>query len=285
MEKNLTEKSTFDDKPVTLMLLGSGLRFPAYIGALTAIEEKGLKIERIVGASAGSMIGSLYAAGKSPMEMKKIALETDITIFKDFSFRSLIKGKGLYEGRVFEEWMDKMLDGRRFCDSFNMPLFVITTDILNNTPFVFSRSNFPELKVSSAIRFSIGIPWVYSYKHFSRNGKKHVFIDGNLITGPIVDTFAKQGRTLILKVVSSRSVAQPKSAGFSFKSYMQKLLFIMMNAVEMERVSGDRWKDTIIIFCGDIPPTKFTISNDEKRYLFEQGYIQVKKYLEYKWGI
>ncbi len=273
------------NKPITLMLLGGGVRCHAFIGALSAIEEKGLNIRKIVVASAGSLVGSLYAIGKSPLEIKKIAMELDSTIFKDFSIMSLLRGKGLYEGKVLERWIDEKLDGRRFGDNFRIIPFIIATDILNNKPFVFSCSNFPDLKVSKAVRFSIGIPWVYAYKHFSHNGSRHIYVDGNLMSGVIEDMFEQQGKTLILRIISKRSLTTLIPKHFTLKKYIQGLLLIQLHAVERERIKITKWNDTILIFCGDIPPTKFTLNVDEKMYLFEQGYQQAKKYIEYKWGI
>jgi NTE family protein len=280
----LEEKKLLNE-PITLMLLGGALRFPAYIGAFAAIEEKGLKIDKIIGASAGSIIGSIYASGKSPLEMKKIMMELDTTIFKDFSIKSLLRGKGLYEGKVFEKWVDGMLKGLKFEDKLRFPLYIAAFDILNNTPVIFSRSSFPEMKISAAIRFSIGIPWVFAYKYFTHTKKRHVFVDGNLMSGLVEDMFEKDNRMLVLRIHSKKSAAPPTHENFTLRKYLQELLLIMMHAVESERVKADRWKDTILIFCGDIPPTKFGISSEEKHYLFDQGYIQVKKFLEYKWGI
>lgn len=268
--------------PVTLMLLGSGFRFPAFIGALSAIEEKGIKIGRVVGASAGSIIGSLYASGRTPAEMRRIIMDLDTTVFRDFSIRSVIAGKGMYEGRAAEDYIDMLLEGRKFSDDFRFSPYVVATDIKHSIPFVFSRSNFPEMKVSRAIRFSIGIPLVFSYKHFSAGGMNRVFVDGNLLSSTISDMFTGSD-LLILKVVSQRT--QPTDAArFGLASYLKKLVLIMMNAVEKERVIGKNWQDTIIISCGDIHPAKFAITQGEKKYLIEQGYTQVKQYIEYKWG-
>lgn len=210
-------------------------------------------------------------------------MEVDTEKFKDFSISSLVRNKGFYEGKILEDWVDKMLEGRRFCDDFKIPLSVIATDILNQTPFVFNRSNCPELKVSRAIRFSIGIPWVFGYEHFNNRGEKHIFIDGNLMSGIIEDMFVKEGKTLILKIVSKNVSVQPITTDLTLKKYLHSLLLIMLDALEKERIETNKWKNTIIISCDDIPPTKFSITANEKEYLFEQGYQQVKKYLAYKW--
>ncbi|KAA3600111.1 MAG: phospholipase [Candidatus Scalindua sp. AMX11] len=272
-------------EPITLMLLGGGVRCLAFVGALSALEEKGLTINKIVAASGGSIIGSLYAMGKSPLEIKKIAMEFNFSLFRDFSVVSLLRGKGLYEGRALEEWIDEKLGGRIFRDSFRIAPFVIATDVLNNVPFVFSRSNFPDLKVSRSVRFSIGIPWVYAYKHFSHNGNRHIFIDGNLMSGVVEDMFEQQGKTLIFRIISNRSLIKSTPKHFTLKKYIQGLLLMQLHAVERERVKKTKWNDTILIYCGNITPTNFSLSINEKQYLFEQGYQQAKKYIEYKWGI
>lgn len=272
-------------EPITLMLLGGGVRCLAFVGALSALEEKGLKINKIVAASGGSIIGSLYAMGRSPLEIKKIAMGFEFSLFRDFNVMSLLRGKGLYEGRSLENWIDEKLGGRTFRDSFRIAPFIIATDVLNNTPFVFSRSNFPDIKVSRSVRFSIGIPWVYTYKHFSHNGNRHIFIDGNLMSGVVEDMFEKQGKTLIFRIISNRSLIKPVPKRFTLKKYIHGLLLMQLHAVERERVKRTKWNDTILIYCGDIMPTNFSLSTDEKQYLFEQGYQQAKKYIEYKWGI
>jgi NTE family protein len=176
-----------------------------------------------------------------------------------------------------------MLEGSRFGDDLKIPLSIIATDILNQTPFVFNRLNYPNLKISRAIRFSIGIPWVFSYQHFSDHRGRHVFIDGNLMTGAVEDKFMKEGKTLILKIISKKSSAEPIHANLTLKKYLHSLLLIMLDALEKERIETNKWRNTIIISCDDIPPTKFSISAEEKEHLFEQGYSQVMKYLPYKW--
>lgn len=278
----MNSRQSYGGEPVTLMLLGSGLRFPAFIGALSAIEEKGINIGRIVGASAGSIIGSLYASGKEPIEMRKVVMELDTTMFRDFGLVSLFSGKGLYKGAAAEEFIDDLLDGRSFKE-FYKPTYVVATDIKSNTPFVFSRLNFPDMKVSRAIRYSIGIPLVFSYRRLEHDGRERVLVDGNLLSGSVADMF-NDSRMLILKVVSGRTHVDP-AASFGLASYVKRLVQIMMSAVERERIAGKFWQDTIIIPCGDIPPTKFAISADEKRFLIDQGYNEARRYLEYKWGV
>ena len=59
---------------IGLALGGGGARGMGHIGALMAFEELGIKFDYIAGTSAGSLVGALYAFGKSPIEIKELAL-------------------------------------------------------------------------------------------------------------------------------------------------------------------------------------------------------------------
>ena len=52
-----------------LCLSGGGIKAFAHIGALKALEEKGIKFDCVSGASSGSIIATLYALGYSSDEM------------------------------------------------------------------------------------------------------------------------------------------------------------------------------------------------------------------------
>ena len=281
----MTNSGIRPKEPITLMLLGGGMRFPAFIGALQAIEDKGLNIAKIVGASSGGAVGALYAAGMTPQVMQQEAMDLDPKRFKDFSLKSLLGGKGLYAGDVLESWLDEKTRRARFGDGFRIPPCVIATDILNYKPVLFSAASHPDLKVSAAVRFSVGMPWVYAHRHFAHNGNRHVFVDGSYMAGVVEKQLESQGKTLVLKVVSKRTLKSPFAGELTLKKYFLETLNFSMHAIEKEFIAGGKWRDTILLYCGDIAPAKFVLTASEKKYLFEQGYEQTVKYLEYKWGV
>ena len=51
---------------VGLVLSGGGVRGMAHIGVIKALEENNIPIDYITGTSAGALVGSMYASGKSP---------------------------------------------------------------------------------------------------------------------------------------------------------------------------------------------------------------------------
>ncbi len=263
---------------INLILAGGGVRFGAYIGALYALKERGIVIEKIVGISGGSIISTLYAAGYSLERLKNLMLEMDYAKFKDFSPLAILTGMGFYTGRRFERWIDKELGGKKFSDPFELDHYVIATDIHRGRPVIFSKRSFPEFKVSKAVRFSIGIPLFYAYKKFHISKDEYgIMVDGNLSNVSLEEMFSNDKcSTLTLRLATSKSGLISVQKKFTRFAYSRRLVNVLMNSLERERIRGDRWRNTIIIFSGDIPATKFDLSKKEKLYLFEQGYAQVK---------
>lgn len=271
--------------PVTLMLTGGGIRYPAFIGALRAVEELGIPVRRIIGASTGSIVAALYASGLSPAEIHRLSLATDTATFRDFRARGALNGMGACAGDVLEQWLDRQLQGRCLGDSSRVPLAVVATDIMNHHPYLLSAENYPDLKVSAAVRFSAAIPLVFTWKRFVHRGREHVFVDGSLMANVIESQLADAGRTLVFKTFSRRSMNQPVSPVLSLKRYAGDLLNVLWHAMDREFLKGGRWQDTITINCGAVSPLAFSLSAADKEFLYEQGYQQIVKFLRYKWGL
>lgn len=67
---------------IGIALSGGGARGIAHVGVLQALEENGITPQVISGASAGAIIGALYASGRRPEEILKVV--KDATIWKMF---------------------------------------------------------------------------------------------------------------------------------------------------------------------------------------------------------
>ena len=102
-----------------LCLSGGGIKAAAHIGALKAIEEKGLKFDCVAGTSSGSMIAIMYALGYSSDEMlvilKKYCKKIKYIDFKNILkmiFGLLFQGKitidGLNDGKIIEKLINEI---------------------------------------------------------------------------------------------------------------------------------------------------------------------------------
>jgi NTE family protein len=270
------------DNKVNLILTGGGVRLPAYVGALAAIEDMGLKIGSVAGASAGSIIGSLLAAGWSASKMYQLSMETDFGRFKDFSLYTLLFRNSLYSGNQLEQWMDGQLEGAKFCE-LDRALYVTAVDLLAQRPVFFSRFTTPNMSVSKAVRFSMSVPGVWSAHRW--DGK--MLVDGDLIPWIpqaiwLMQPHAHNGaarRTIILRTTSSCAPLPPcERTTFWPWDFVRVLVGTLLTALDNERVPGWLWRDTILIDTGDIPILKFHLSQHEKKQLYLCGYEQTKRY-------
>src|SRR3990172_2400392 len=62
---------------IALALGGGAARGFAHIGVIKALEAQGISPDIVVGTSAGSVVGALYASGLNGFQIQKIALEID----------------------------------------------------------------------------------------------------------------------------------------------------------------------------------------------------------------
>lgn len=73
-----------ENRPVIALVLGSGgARGYAHIGAIEVLEQAGIQPDFIVGTSAGSIVGPIYASGKPAIELRNIALSMKATDVRD----------------------------------------------------------------------------------------------------------------------------------------------------------------------------------------------------------
>ena len=61
---------------VGLALSGGAARGIAHAGVLEVLVEAGIAVRALAGTSAGSVVGALFAAGLTPAEIVRLALET-----------------------------------------------------------------------------------------------------------------------------------------------------------------------------------------------------------------
>ncbi len=280
-----SERGVLPEEPIALMMVGGGIRFPVFVGALKAIEEKGLHISKVIGSSTGSVIGALYAAGMTPEELLQLALSTDTQRFKDFSIKSVLRNFGLCSGDELERWVDDRIGGKTFGHGLRYPLHIIATDMLSYQPVVFCSEKFAGVKIAAAATASSAVPWVFGYRKLSANGKKYALVDGSLMSGVVERGLNRTGKTLILKVVSKRTLNHPHHDKVKLRDYFLEMLTFGMHTQEKEFMKGGKWKDTILLYCANVEPAKFSLTEHEINFLYSQGYEQTMTYLEYKWGI
>ncbi|OHE01555.1 MAG: patatin [Sulfurimonas sp. RIFOXYD12_FULL_33_39] len=139
------------NKKVALALGGGAVLGAAHIGVIKALEEFGVEIKAISGTSAGAIVASLYAFGKSVKEIEKIVLEFE---WKNLSSLTLSKYGVLSNEKIGE--MIKLNIGDKTFKEAKIPLAMIATDITNGDKVVLDKGS-----VADAVMASTCIPGIF----------------------------------------------------------------------------------------------------------------------------
>ena len=176
-----------------LALGGGAARGFAHIGVLQVLEEEGIKPALVVGTSAGSVVASFYASGKSGAQLQWLADTMDESQFTDWA--NPLTGRGLLRGEALGKYVNSQLNGMKIED-MKLPLGIVATDLRTGDGILFRRGD-----VATAVRASSAVPSVFEPVRIA--GKDYV--DGGLVS-PVPVRYARQmGADVVLAVdISSR---------------------------------------------------------------------------------
>jgi len=259
---------------------GGGTRLPAHAGILQSLDEFNVDFDNIVGVSGGSIISSLYASGLTLPEVKHIALNTDYNQFREFSLIKLIRNGGLSSGDVFERWVDRLLHGKTFKE-MDYNLHIVATDVAHGKPVIFNRANTPDIKVSLAVRFSMSIPLVFSFKKFG----KHLMVDGSILSEEALHRdWAEDGTpVLCFRLKGDYEYDEIKIEGlFPIVQYISLLIRTFMTTISREYINDAFWHNTVVVNTGLSSAVDFNMTTEQKEALYYKGYHTANKILPIK---
>jgi NTE family protein len=175
---------------VGLALSSGGARGIAHIGVLRVLEEEGIPIDLIAGASAGSLFGALYAAGLSLDEITDFALDLKNKVdlrgrLWDFN---LPPRSGLIRGQRTLGYLDKTLGHKTFSD-LKTPLYVVAADVISGEEVILDSQS-----VAEAVRASISVIGVFS----PASVQKRYLIDGGAVNPVPTGILAQKGADIII---------------------------------------------------------------------------------------
>lgn len=132
------------DRPaVALVLSGGGMRGYAHIGVLKVLEEEGIRADLVVGTSAGSLVGALYASGLSPAQVEEALGSIEPRTLSDLVLPGLgfLRGEmGLLRGEKLHRFVDERLRTPLIQD-FPIRFAAVATDLVHGTPVAFNQGD------------------------------------------------------------------------------------------------------------------------------------------------
>src|SRR5699024_6026979 len=273
---------------------GGGVNAFAFIGALEAIEHRGLEIERTAGTSAGAIISALITAGYSNQELKEIMEDFPLEQLLDpptFSKIPFLKWilfyfqKGLYKGDRFEKWIATILAHKglyTFADVKKQALKVIVSDISQGKLVVIPDDlkrlygMDPEgFSIATAVRISAGFPYFFMPKKLrDPSHQERYVVDGGLLSNFPLWVFREKNkdRRPVLRVTLSEDIENTKAYPIKNAFDMLQALFrTMQKAHDSRFIATSKEPHIIFLPVKDVQTTDISISTTKKQELMTLG--------------
>lgn len=173
---------------VALVLGGGGAKGMSHVGVLAEFEKAGIPIDVIVGCSAGSIVGVLYADCPNAYYIKKILKPLRTWDMLDINIWYC--RFGLVRGGALQRFLRKHLSCRYF-EELQIPLYVVATDVLAGELVCMSSGLvIPPVHASAAVPFVFSP--VYLYKRW--------LVDGGVADPVPVKIAKKTGAAVVVAV-------------------------------------------------------------------------------------
>ena len=176
---------------IGLALGGGGCRGFGHIGAIKAFEELGISFDYVAGTSAGSVIGAMYAFGKSATEMEEIVKG----VKKSDIAKGLIPFVKPAKSENLEKLLNKVFGDITVFSEMKKPLKVVCTDLKTGKEVDFDYGNVAKVVSASCSVPGIFTPVVYEGMHL---------VDGGIRNNVPVDVVKKMGANVVFAIDVNR---------------------------------------------------------------------------------
>lgn len=217
----LAPLASAEERPkVGLVLSGGGAKGMAHVGVLRVLEEMRVPVDLVVGTSAGSAVGALYASGMPVSDIEQRFIEMDwLSSFRDDPGRvykpvrrkqddwrfpvvpgigvradGLRVGGGLIAGQNLGFILNELTHNAALVEDFDrlpIPFRAVATDLETGEQVVIGDGN-----LSEAIRASMSIPGVYA--PVERDGQ--LLVDGGVANNLPISVARDLGADIIIAV-------------------------------------------------------------------------------------
>ena len=137
---------------IGLVLSGGGARGVAHAGVIKLMEELGVSANYVAGASAGSLVGALYAAGQPADSILEFFKRAKVFTWQNFTRRK----PGLVNLENFIPLLNEYLPDDDF-GALQRNLFIVATDLLKPEGKIFNEG-----PVIRRVLASAAVPFVFS---------------------------------------------------------------------------------------------------------------------------
>ena len=207
------------------LVLGAGAsRGFTHIGAIKILEANRVPIHMIVGTSAGSFVGSLYAYGFSAFQLQSLSFALEKGDIIDLT----VPDKGFIKGEKLESYVNHMVNNTPI-EKMRTPFYAVATDIQSGEEVVFASGN-----TGMAVRASCSIPGIFQPVKIGERD----YVDGGLVSPVAVDYAKKMGADLVIAVDISIAANNPPPQT-TIDTIMQSVIIMYSKISQNELARAD----------------------------------------------
>jgi NTE family protein len=213
-------------KPAKIALvLGAGAaRGFAHIGVLKILESNKVPIHMIVGTSAGSFVGSIYAYGFNAFELQKLSFGIERDDIIDFT----IPDNGFIKGEKLEAYVNRIV-GNTPIEKLRVPFYAVTTDLQSGREVIFGIGN-----TGTAVRASCSIPGIFVPPVISGR----MYVDGGVVSPVAVETARKLGADVVIAVDLSEGAGASPPTG-TIETILQSISIMYSKLAAIQLAKAD----------------------------------------------
>lgn len=197
---------------IAIALGGGAARGFAHVGVIKALEAQGISPDIVVGTSAGSVVGALYAAGLNGFQIQELSMnmEEDQVLDGSGMYRCIAETaisnkRGCIKGQALQDFINRNVRNRPI-EKLNKTFAAVATNLGNGEMIAFRRGN-----TGMAVRASSSVP--VFFEPVNINGQDYV--DGGLVA-PVPASVARAlGADFVIAVDISDRPVDRSTAGIT----------------------------------------------------------------------
>lgn len=169
------------------VVLGAGAsRGFAHIGVLKILEANKIPVNMVVGTSAGSFVGGLYAYGFDAYQLQKIALNIEKSDIVDL----VMPDNGFIKGEKLAQYVNSMVKNTPI-EKMRIPFYAVATSVPSGQEVVFGKGD-----TGAAVRASCSIPGVFRPEKIG----DRMYVDGGVVSPIAVEAARRYGADIVIAV-------------------------------------------------------------------------------------
>ncbi|MBW8371238.1 MAG: patatin-like phospholipase family protein [Thiobacillus sp.] len=184
---------------IALVLGGGAARGFAHIGVIKSLEAQGIVPDIVVGTSAGSVVGALYASGMNGFELQNLALQMEENMLVDWTFPN----RGVLKGAALQDFINQQVKNLPI-QKMPKPLGVVATDLQSGERVLFRRGD-----TGMGVRASSAVPGMFQPVEIGGRD----YVDGGLTSPVPAQSARSMGADFVIAVDISNVSRRDKLSG------------------------------------------------------------------------